>query len=98
MDDMRSVAREEADEAVEEALEPIRTTLWGPPHPSGDGRVTTKGMEHKVTEMHHMMTNGGIPRAKMERRTKLWVAAFSVMGGGGFLLLNTWLINLAASP
>ena len=70
MTDMRQVAREEADKMVE----PIRTTLWGPPHPSGSGRVSEDGMEGQLKEVHNIVTNGGVPRQKMESRTKWGIA------------------------
>ena len=81
MTDIRQVAREEADKMVE----PIRTTLWGPPHPSGSGRVSEKGMEGQLKEVHNIVTNGGVPRQKMERRTKLQIAFL----GSGFLVLDS---------
>ena len=67
---MRQVAQEEADKMVE----PIRTTLWGPPHPSGTGRVTEDGMEGQLKAVHDIVTNGGVPRQKMEARTKWGIA------------------------
>ncbi len=63
MDEVREVAREEAENAVE----PLWTILSGPKHPSGVGRVTTKGMEHKVDEMHGIIINGGRKKTRREK-------------------------------
>ncbi|KKN73777.1 hypothetical protein LCGC14_0397250 [marine sediment metagenome] len=94
MDEVRKVAREE----VERAVEPIRTSLWGRKHPSGTGRVSAEGMEGQLKEVHDLLTNGGIPRAKMALRNKVYVALLTVVGSGVFLLLNTWVVSNAASP
>ncbi len=67
MDDIRRVAREEA----ERVAEPLRTTLWGPKHPSGDGRVSEQGMEAQLKEVHEIVTNGG---RKLTRREKVDLA------------------------
>ncbi len=94
MDETRRVAREE----VEKVVEPIRKTLWGPKHPSGTGRVSAEGMEGQLKEVHDLLTNGGIPREKMAFRNKVYLALLTIVGSGGFLVLNQWLVNNAAKP
>ncbi len=60
--------RQVACEEVEDALEPIRKSLWGPLHPSGTGqRVTDQGMESQLKEVHEIVTNGGRKRTTREK-------------------------------
>ncbi len=95
MDEARKVAREE----VELGLEPIRTSLWGPLHPSGTGqRMTEEGMEGQLKVVHEILTNGGVPREKMAFRNKVYLTLVGVIGSGTFLLLNSWLVTNAAKP
>ncbi len=64
--------RQVACEEVEDALEPIRKSLWGPLHPSGTGqRVTDEGMESQLKEVHEIITNGG---RKLTRRETINLA------------------------
>jgi hypothetical protein len=94
MEEVRKVAREE----VERAVEPIRTSLWGRKHPSGTGRESAEGMESQLREVHTILTNGAVPREKMAFRNKVYLALLGVIGSGTFLLLNSWLVTNAAKP
>ncbi len=69
--------RRVACEEVEDALEPIRTSLWGRLHPSGTGRVSDEGMESQLKEVHEIVVNGGAPQP--ERRDKYILAGIRVV-------------------
>ena len=78
------VEEERVREIVDEAVEPLRDSLWGPKHPGTGERISTAGLDHKVDVMYRQALNGGGINAEMkfDRRTKLIMALIGLIQVG----------------
>lgn len=69
------VEEERVREIVDEAVDPLRDSLFGPKHSATGERIKSEGMEYKLDVVHNKITNGGIPASlRFTRNTKIVLA------------------------